>query len=177
MGAAPATMKGGMPPSIIVDRRPSWPFLPRFPGASRGYARGPQLDDNTRQSGGLLVARTPPFFQDLVALSWPKQSGLVSHNPGVDHVRSYPEPLNSTPASASFVPHQRARRPSSTCRGRRIETKGEIAHGSMPFLGGTCAVRHMGAVMHASRRNSFLLDSSRPRDAGGGAEGARGARP
>jgi succinyl-diaminopimelate desuccinylase len=29
-----------------------------------------------------------------------------------------------------------------------IETKGEIAHGSMPFLG-DCAVRHMGAVLHA----------------------------
>ena len=27
-----------------------------------------------------------------------------------------------------------------------IETRGEIAHGSMPFLG-TCAVRHMGAVL------------------------------
>ncbi|MEO0502921.1 MAG: acetylornithine deacetylase/succinyl-diaminopimelate desuccinylase family protein [Pseudomonadota bacterium] len=29
-----------------------------------------------------------------------------------------------------------------------IETKGEIAHGSMPFLG-NCAVRHMGAVLEA----------------------------
>lgn len=29
-----------------------------------------------------------------------------------------------------------------------IETKGEIAHGSMPFLG-DCAVRHMGAVLDA----------------------------
>ena len=29
-----------------------------------------------------------------------------------------------------------------------IETKGEIAHGSMPFLG-DCAVRHMGAVLEA----------------------------
>lgn len=29
-----------------------------------------------------------------------------------------------------------------------IETKGEIAHGSMPFLG-DCAVRHMGAVLQA----------------------------
>ncbi len=29
-----------------------------------------------------------------------------------------------------------------------IETKGEIAHGSMPFLG-NCAVRHMGAVLNA----------------------------
>ena len=28
-----------------------------------------------------------------------------------------------------------------------IETHGEIAHGSMPFLG-NCAVRHMGAVLH-----------------------------
>jgi succinyl-diaminopimelate desuccinylase len=28
-----------------------------------------------------------------------------------------------------------------------IETKGRVAHGSMPFLG-NCAVRHMGAVLH-----------------------------
>jgi len=35
-----------------------------------------------------------------------------------------------------------------------IETHGEIAHGSMPFLG-DCAVRHMGAVMHEMERSLF----------------------
>ena len=35
-----------------------------------------------------------------------------------------------------------------------IETKGEIAHGSMPFLG-DCAVRHMGAVLHEMEQTLF----------------------
>lgn len=35
-----------------------------------------------------------------------------------------------------------------------IETHGEIAHGSMPFLG-DCAVRHMGAVMHEMETSLF----------------------
>ncbi len=57
------------------------------------------------------------------------------HYAHVDHV-IIPEPLNKD----------------RICLGHRgvwwaeIETKGEIAHGSMPFLG-DCAVRHMGAVV------------------------------
>ncbi|MCR8726194.1 acetylornithine deacetylase/succinyl-diaminopimelate desuccinylase family protein [Frigidibacter sp. ROC022] len=35
-----------------------------------------------------------------------------------------------------------------------IETRGEIAHGSMPFLG-DCAVRHMGAVISAMEADLF----------------------
>ncbi|MDE2791104.1 MAG: acetylornithine deacetylase/succinyl-diaminopimelate desuccinylase family protein [Paracoccaceae bacterium] len=35
-----------------------------------------------------------------------------------------------------------------------IETRGRIAHGSMPFLG-DCAVRHMGAVLSAFERELF----------------------
>ncbi len=35
-----------------------------------------------------------------------------------------------------------------------IETKGEIAHGSMPFLG-DCAVRHMGAVINEMEETLF----------------------
>ena len=60
--------------------------------------------------------------------------GLFS-KPRVDHV-IIPEPLNKD----------------RICLGHRgvwwaeIETKGQIAHGSMPFLG-DCAVRHMGAVL------------------------------
>ena len=57
--------------------------------------------------------------------------------PRVDHV-IIPEPLNVD----------------RVCIGHRgvwwaeIETHGRIAHGSMPFLG-DCAIRHMGAVIHA----------------------------
>ncbi|WP_281856758.1 acetylornithine deacetylase/succinyl-diaminopimelate desuccinylase family protein [Litoreibacter halocynthiae] len=35
-----------------------------------------------------------------------------------------------------------------------VETHGEIAHGSMPFLG-DCAVRHMGAVLHEMEESLF----------------------
>jgi succinyl-diaminopimelate desuccinylase len=63
--------------------------------------------------------------------------------PKVDHV-IIPEPLNKD----------------RICLGHRgvwwaeIETKGEIAHGSMPFLG-DCAVRHMGAVLEAFEKDLF----------------------
>ena len=56
--------------------------------------------------------------------------------PRVDHV-IIPEPLNKD----------------RICLGHRgvwwaeLETKGKIAHGSMPFLG-DCAIRHMGAVLN-----------------------------
>ena len=61
----------------------------------------------------------------------------------VDHV-IIPEPLNKD----------------RICLGHRgvwwaeIETHGEIAHGSMPFLG-DCAVRHMGAVLHEMEQSLF----------------------
>jgi succinyl-diaminopimelate desuccinylase len=63
--------------------------------------------------------------------------------PRVDHV-IIPEPLNKD----------------RICLGHRgvwwaeIETKGSIAHGSMPFLGDS-AVRHMGAVLHAFEDELF----------------------
>ena len=63
--------------------------------------------------------------------------------PRVDHV-IIPEPLNKD----------------RICLGHRgvwwaeIETRGEIAHGSMPFLG-DCAVRHMGAVLERFERELF----------------------
>lgn len=72
--------------------------------------------------------------------------------PRVDHV-IIPEPLNKD----------------RICLGHRgvwwaeIETKGEIAHGSMPFLG-DCAVRHMGAVLHAFEDELFpALDRKQTR--------------
>ena len=66
------------------------------------------------------------------------REGAFSH---VDHV-IIPEPLD----------------PDRICLGHRgvwwaeIETHGEIAHGSMPFLG-ECAVRHMGAVLAEMERS------------------------
>ena len=70
--------------------------------------------------------------------------------PKVDHV-IIPEPLNKD----------------RICLGHRgvwwaeIETRGEIAHGSMPFLGDN-AVRHMGAVLQAFEDELFpALDAKR----------------
>jgi len=70
--------------------------------------------------------------------------------PRVDHV-IIPEPLNKD----------------RICLGHRgvwwaeIETRGQIAHGSMPFLG-DCAVRHMGAVLDAFEADLFpALDRKR----------------
>jgi succinyl-diaminopimelate desuccinylase len=63
--------------------------------------------------------------------------------PRVDHV-IIPEPLDKD----------------RICLGHRgvwwaeIETRGEIAHGSMPFLG-DCAIRHMGAVVEAFENELF----------------------
>ena len=72
--------------------------------------------------------------------------------PRVDHV-IIPEPLNKD----------------RICLGHRgvwwaeIETKGRIAHGSMPFLG-DCAVRHMGAVLDAFEAELFpALDRKQTR--------------
>jgi succinyl-diaminopimelate desuccinylase len=63
--------------------------------------------------------------------------------PRIDHV-IIPEPLNKD----------------RVCLGHRgvwwaqIETRGRIAHGSMPFLG-DCAVRHMGAVLEAFEQRLY----------------------
>jgi succinyl-diaminopimelate desuccinylase len=53
-----------------------------------------------------------------------------------------------------------------------IETKGEIAHGSMPFLG-DCAVRHMGAVLSEFEAKLFPAMASRTTDMPVVPEGAR----
>ncbi|MGR3495327.1 acetylornithine deacetylase/succinyl-diaminopimelate desuccinylase family protein [Citreimonas sp.] len=55
-----------------------------------------------------------------------------------------------------------------------IETKGEIAHGSMPFLG-DCAVRHMGAVLDAFERDLFPALANRRTDMPVIPDGARQA--
>jgi len=53
-----------------------------------------------------------------------------------------------------------------------IETKGEIAHGSMPFLG-DCAVRHMGAVLTEFEDKLFPAMAARTTDMPVVPEGAR----
>ena len=53
-----------------------------------------------------------------------------------------------------------------------IETKGEIAHGSMPFLG-DCAVRHMGAVLQAFEDQLFPAMAARTTEMPVVPEGAR----
>jgi succinyl-diaminopimelate desuccinylase len=53
-----------------------------------------------------------------------------------------------------------------------IETKGRIAHGSMPFLG-DCAVRHMGAVIDEMERTLWPLLAGRRTAAPVVPEGAR----
>ncbi len=53
-----------------------------------------------------------------------------------------------------------------------IETKGEIAHGSMPFLG-DCAVRHMGAVIHEFEDKLFPAMAARRTDMPVVPEGAK----
>ncbi|WP_299918612.1 acetylornithine deacetylase/succinyl-diaminopimelate desuccinylase family protein [uncultured Roseobacter sp.] len=53
-----------------------------------------------------------------------------------------------------------------------IETKGEIAHGSMPFLG-DCAVRHMGAVLTAFEDKLFPAMAARRTEMPVVPEGAR----
>ena len=53
-----------------------------------------------------------------------------------------------------------------------IETKGEIAHGSMPFLG-DCAVRHMGALIHEFEDKLFPIMAARRTDMPVVPEGAK----
>ncbi|KIN74166.1 acetylornithine deacetylase/succinyl-diaminopimelate desuccinylase family protein [Sulfitobacter guttiformis] len=53
-----------------------------------------------------------------------------------------------------------------------IETKGEIAHGSMPFLG-DCAVRHMGAVLNEFENKLFPAMALRTTDMPVVPQGAR----
>jgi succinyl-diaminopimelate desuccinylase len=53
-----------------------------------------------------------------------------------------------------------------------IETFGEIAHGSMPFLG-DCAVRHMGAVLEAFEEDLYPAMAARRTDMPVVPEGAR----
>src|SRR5580658_956354 len=85
----------------------------------------------------------------LGGVAWMAARGWFS-KPRVDHV-IIPEPLNVD----------------RVCIGHRgvwwgeIETKGRIAHGSMPFLGDS-AIRHMGAVMEALEREIYPALAGQP---------------
>jgi succinyl-diaminopimelate desuccinylase len=97
---------------------------PHFPGAIEISGT---VDEESGGFGGVAFLAGKGYFS----------------KPRVDHV-IIPEPLNKD----------------RICLGHRgvwwaeIETKGEIAHGSMPFLG-DCAVRHMGAVLEAFETELF----------------------
>ncbi len=97
---------------------------PDFPGAIEISGT---VDEESGGFGGVAYLASKGYFS----------------KPRVDHV-IIPEPLNKD----------------RVCLGHRgvwwaeIETKGEIAHGSMPFLG-DCAVRHMGAVLNAFETELF----------------------
>ncbi len=106
---------------------------PDFPGAIEISGT---VDEESGGFGGVAYLAKQGYFSQ----------------PKVDHV-IIPEPLNKD----------------RICLGHRgvwwaeIETKGEIAHGSMPFLG-DCAVRHMGAVIRAFEDELFpALDQKRTR--------------
>jgi succinyl-diaminopimelate desuccinylase len=106
---------------------------PDFPGAIEISGT---VDEESGGFGGVAYLARKGYFS----------------KPKVDHV-IIPEPLNKD----------------RICLGHRgvwwaeIETKGEMAHGSMPFLG-DCAVRHMGAVIHAFEEELFpALDQKRTR--------------
>jgi succinyl-diaminopimelate desuccinylase len=99
-------------------------IYPDFPGAIEISGT---VDEESGGFGGVAYLASKGFFS----------------KPRVDHV-IIPEPLNKD----------------RICLGHRgvwwaeIETKGRIAHGSMPFLGDS-AIRHMGAVLHAFEEELF----------------------
>jgi len=102
-------------------------FLATKPDFSGAIEISGTVDEESGGFGGVAYLASKGYFS----------------KPRVDHV-IIPEPLNKD----------------RICLGHRgvwwaeIETKGEIAHGSMPFLG-DCAVRHMGAVLNAFERDLF----------------------
>lgn len=93
-------------------------------------------------------------------VAWLAERGYFSA-PRVDHV-IIPEPLNVD----------------RVCIGHRgvwwaeIETKGRIAHGSMPFLGDS-AIRHMGAVLERFERDLYPALAARTTQMPVAPDGAR----
>jgi len=109
-------------------------YIETNPGFSGAIEISGTVDEESGGFGGVAYLARKGYFS----------------KPRVDHV-IIPEPLNKD----------------RICLGHRgvwwaeIETKGQIAHGSMPFLG-DCAVRHMGAVLEAFEKDLFpALDRKR----------------
>ncbi|RUM99639.1 acetylornithine deacetylase/succinyl-diaminopimelate desuccinylase family protein [Pseudaminobacter arsenicus] len=102
-------------------------FMDVYPDFSGAIEISGTVDEESGGFGGVAYLAGKGYFS----------------KPRVDHV-IIPEPLNKD----------------RICLGHRgvwwaeIETRGEIAHGSMPFLG-DCAVRHMGAVLEAFEQDLF----------------------
>ena len=145
----------------VVEAGEGWSLDP-FAGIVRDgrvYGRG-ACDMKGGLAASIIAAEafidTHPDFPGAIEISGTVDEesggfGGVAHlaalgyfsKPRVDHV-IIPEPLNKD----------------RICLGHRgvwwaeIETKGEIAHGSMPFLGDN-AVRHMGAVLRAFEDELF----------------------
>ncbi|MBX3597374.1 MAG: acetylornithine deacetylase/succinyl-diaminopimelate desuccinylase family protein [Rhizobiaceae bacterium] len=109
-------------------------FIERYPDFAGAIEISGTADEESGGFGGVAHLAKLGYFS----------------KPRVDHV-IIPEPLNKD----------------RVCLGHRgvwwaeIETKGQIAHGSMPFLG-DCAVRHMGAVLEAFEKELYpALDAKR----------------
>ena len=102
-------------------------YLVANPGFAGAIEISGTVDEESGGFGGVAYLAHKGFFS----------------KPRVDHV-IIPEPLNKD----------------RICLGHRgvwwaeIETKGEIAHGSMPFLG-DCAVRHMAEVIYRFEQQLF----------------------
>ena len=163
----------------VVEVGAGWTFDPFGGAVSDGkiYGRG-TCDMKGGLAASIIAAEafieTHPDFAGAVEISGTadEESGgyggvayLAEHgyfNPDrVQHV-IIPEPLNKD----------------RICLGHRggwwaeIETKGEIAHGAMPFLG-DCAVRHMGAVLSEFEDKLFPVMAARHTDMPVVPEGAR----
>ncbi|MGJ5617789.1 acetylornithine deacetylase/succinyl-diaminopimelate desuccinylase family protein [Sulfitobacter sp. MF3-043] len=163
----------------VVEVGAGWTFDPFGAEVSDGkiYGRG-TCDMKGGLASSIIAAEafieTHPEFSGAIEISGTadEESGgyggvayLAEHgyfDPArVQHV-IIPEPLNKD----------------RICLGHRggwwaeIETKGEIAHGSMPFLG-DCAVRHMGAVLSEFEDKLFPAMAARHTDMPVVPQGAR----
>jgi succinyl-diaminopimelate desuccinylase len=120
-------------------------FIAEFPDFAGAIEISGTADEESGGFGGVAYLAEQGFFS-------PEK---------VQHV-IIPEPLNKD----------------RVCLGHRggwwaeIQTFGEIAHGSMPFLG-DCAVRHMGAVIDRFERDLFPAMAARRTDMPVVPEGAR----
>ena len=137
--------------ATIARRQGLWPRRLRHEGRARrldhrggGLSGEPVRTSRARSRFPARSTRNPAA--SAASPIWP--AGAISPSRSVDHV-IIPEPLNKD----------------RICLGHRgvwwaeIETKGEIAHGSMPFLGDS-AIRHMGAVLAAFEEE--LYPGARP---------------